>query len=192
MLPWQIPDDDPNHTPLGAAFARENACSLALVNAETGAARVVVPLTAKPAPSSGRLSPSGKWIAYVGIFRPKGEKGIGVLQDLVVCDAKTGAVEFTDAGLEPDEDPKIPPFRWHPTEDRIVWVRGLRAYDVDFSRPAPPAPAVSGATAKTPGAAAPREARAAAARARARRRGRAIVGIHARRRNVGVRDPDAW
>ncbi len=125
------PDD-----PMARALRRENASRLAAVDLASGRVEVLVSDTAEPAPSVLRLSPSGAWVSYLSVFRQEGG-GAGkfpeLVCDLAVVPAAGGPVHTLATGLKVvDASYFEANYRWHPREDRLVYLEGGKLFAVDL------------------------------------------------------------
>jgi dipeptidyl aminopeptidase/acylaminoacyl peptidase len=113
-------------------FIRENAATIAAIDVATGKSRVLVPSTATPTPSTLRLSPDGKWVSYLSVFKMKGETSSEVFYDLAVVPAAGGAPRVVAADVQvPEQDYFESTYRWLPGSTRIaVWKeKGVWIYD---------------------------------------------------------------
>ena len=113
-------------------FMRENASTIAAIDVATGKARVLVPSTATPTPSTLRLSPDGKWVSYLSVFKMKGETSSEVFYDLAVVPAAGGAPRVVASDVKvPENDYFGATYRWLPGSTRMaVWKdQGLWIYD---------------------------------------------------------------
>lgn len=114
-------------------FVRENAAAIAAIDVATGKSRVLVPSTANPTPSVLRLSPDGKWVSYLSVFRMKGETSSEVFYDLAVVPAAGGTPRVIAADVQvPEADYFESTYRWLAGSNRVVvWKdKGLWIYDV--------------------------------------------------------------
>jgi len=113
-------------------FMRENAATIAAIDVATGKSRVLVPSTANPTPSVLRLSPDGKWVSYLSVFRMKGETSSEVFYDLAVVPAAGGTPRVVAADVQvPENNYFEATYRWIPGSTRIaVWKqKGVWIYD---------------------------------------------------------------
>ncbi len=127
--------------PLARHFQRENNATLAAVEVATGALTPLVPADAAPPPSVLRLSPSGRWLSYLSVFRSREATGQGAVMDLAVVPAAGGEVRLLAEGLPLSElDYFGLNYRWHPSQDRLVYLRegGLWLVDLTGAEPSPP------------------------------------------------------
>ncbi|HEU4589179.1 MAG TPA: prolyl oligopeptidase family serine peptidase [Gemmatimonadales bacterium] len=129
-----------------AHFFRENLAAVAAVDVRSGQVRIVVPASATPKPSVLRLSPSGRWVTYLSVFQPHGDTSQVSTHDLAVAPAAGGAVRTVAAELPLlDTDYHRLNYRWHPTEDRLVYLKDAKLWLVDFGPDGPRAPRQLGA-----------------------------------------------
>jgi Tol biopolymer transport system component len=115
-------------------FDRENAIDVASIDLESGAARVLVSSLVKPAPAVARLSPTGRFVSYLTVFRAKSEASVEAAFDLVVLDAAAKKEVFKAEALDVDErDTFGLAYRWHPREDRLYFVKDKRVWEADLT-----------------------------------------------------------
>ena len=113
-------------------FMRENAATIAAIDVATGKSRVLVPSTATPTPSTMRLSPDGKWVSYLSVFKMKGETTSEVYYDLSVVPAAGGTPRVVAADVQtPENDYFESTYRWLPGSTRIAVEKdkGIWIYD---------------------------------------------------------------
>ncbi len=124
----------------GFLLANYNA-TLAAVDLAGGQTRALVDARAEPRPSAMKLSPSGRWLAYVSVPYRDPKAGAPV-QDIVFVPTRGGEprrlVEAVQSMGETD-------YRWHPDEDRLVYLAEGRAWVADFGADGPQAPRPLGA-----------------------------------------------
>jgi dipeptidyl aminopeptidase/acylaminoacyl peptidase len=120
-------------------FMRENAATIAAIDVAAGKSRVLVPSTATPTPSTLRLSPDGKWVSYLSVFKMKGETSSEVFYDLSVVPAAGGTPHVVAADVQtPENDYFEATYRWLPGSTRIAVEKdkGLWIYDaIGSSKP---------------------------------------------------------
>ncbi len=122
---------------------RENEARLGAIDVASGAWRVIVDVSDELAPSVLRLSPSGEWLTFFTVFEYAGRTT--ATHDLWAVRASGGAPLLVAADLEVHEYAYHElNYRWHPSEDALVFVRGGELFRVDFSA-APGAPRPFGA-----------------------------------------------
>jgi len=109
---------------LNAFFLSENNATLAAVDAETGAVRVVVAASAEPRPGNLRLSPDGRWLSYLSVYRLREATSMDTFEDLVVVPAAGGdpVAVVRDIAM-PDGDYFGNTYRWTPDSKRIVFLQ---------------------------------------------------------------------
>ena len=133
--------DGPAKTPapVGDFFAAQRA-ALAEVQVASGKVRVVAPEDAVPAPGIQRLSPSGRWLSYLSAFRaaPMGQHQ--TLYDLAVVAVSGGKPQIVAANLIVPLDENGGTYRWHPDQDRLVYLQKGQLWLVDFRAGALPTP----------------------------------------------------
>lgn len=84
------PHDAPPPTPMEDHFAREHLVTLKAVDVATGRTRTLVPHDAQVPAGAGRLSPSGRWLAYLSGFRAISETSQKTVMDLAVVATSGG------------------------------------------------------------------------------------------------------
>jgi dipeptidyl aminopeptidase/acylaminoacyl peptidase len=101
----------------------ENSASLAAIDIATGTARTVVPSAATPSPSLLKLSPTGRWLAYLSV------SGL----ELGVAPASSGAVRLVATGLHNNRSAgfDLTAWAWHPTRDQLFWIQDHRLWTLD-------------------------------------------------------------
>jgi len=119
-----------------AHFLRENNATLAAVDVATGRTRVVVPSDADPRPSCLRLSPDGKWLSYLSVFKMKGETASETYYDLAVVPVSGGKPAVVAADLQvPDNEYFEDTYRWIPGTTRIVYRKDKKLWLADAAAP---------------------------------------------------------
>ncbi|MEO8451269.1 MAG: prolyl oligopeptidase family serine peptidase [Gemmatimonadota bacterium] len=135
-------DSTPNGgavTPLASHMLRENLATLAAVDVRSGGLRVVVPAETNPKPSVLRVSPSGRWLSYLSVFKEHGVTNQVTTFDLAVVPAAGGPVRIVAEDLPTLDDYHRLNYSWHPTGDRLVYFKNKRLWLVDVG-PEGPAP----------------------------------------------------
>src|SRR4030095_6675759 len=113
-----------SNAPLIAHFMRENLATLAAVYGHTGKITVMVPADATPKPSVLRVSPSGRWISYLSVFKEQGVTSQASVLDVAIVPAAGGAPTVVAADVPTiDADYHRLNYTWHPTEDRLVYFK---------------------------------------------------------------------
>lgn len=123
---------DPSATALLDHFLRENNAMLGAIDAGSGRMRTIVPADATPLPSVLRLSPSGKWVSYLSVFKARGITSQQSTMDLAIAPAGGGAVQVIAADLPVGNDYHRLNYTWHPSEDRLVFIRDGKLWLVDL------------------------------------------------------------
>lgn len=118
----------------------ENNAELAAVDLASGQVRVLVPATSEPRPSVLRLSPSGRWISYLSVFQTSEVTSQQTFYDLGLVPSSGGDVVTVAAGLPVGRDYHRQNYRWHPSEDRLVFLQdgGLHLVELPESGPSVP------------------------------------------------------
>ena len=127
-----------------AAFREQHlpfTADVARIDVASGEVRVLVPFDADPMPLSIRGASSGRWLSYLSIFgqlTPSAERRV---HSLVVVPASGGTphVLFDNEPMSELDYLRLA-YRWHPTEDRLVYLKDGGLWLVDLSGAAPSAP----------------------------------------------------
>ena len=126
---------------LAAHFRRENNATLAAIEIATGKMRIVVPSDAVPRPSCLRLSPDGKWMSYLSVFKrmPGEVAAVETKYDLAVAPAAGGAPRLLAENVHLSQrDYFEDTYRWIPGTTRIVYLNDKKLWLVDAAAPGPP------------------------------------------------------
>jgi dipeptidyl aminopeptidase/acylaminoacyl peptidase len=123
--------------PMVAHFLRENLAAIAAVDVRTGAVRIVVPADATPRPSVLRLSASGRWVSYLSVFKFHGATNQTSTFDIAVAPATGGAVRMVVEDAPQLNDYHGLNYSWHPTDDRLVYLKDGKLWLVDVGRDGP-------------------------------------------------------
>ncbi len=140
----QANSDDGVQKPSGEAF-RERMLSftadVARIEVATGETRVLVPFDADPLPYVIRRSPSGRWLTYLSIFGQLTPSSPRRVHSLAAISASGGTprVLFENEPMSELDYLRLA-YQWHPTEDRLVYLKDGGLWLVDFSGDAPSAP----------------------------------------------------
>ncbi len=114
---------------LTAHFLRENNASLGAVDVVSGEVRIVATAETVPRPSCLRLSPGGKWISYLSVFRRNAPVSARSLYDLAIVPSGGGRLEVLANDVEvPDVDYFGETYRWHPKGDRLAYINDSRLW----------------------------------------------------------------
>jgi dipeptidyl aminopeptidase/acylaminoacyl peptidase len=117
-------------------FIRENNADIAAIDVATGKARILVPAEAEPRPSSARVSPDGRWVSYLSVFKQKGETTSEVYYDLAVVPAGGGNPAVLAADVQvPYNEYFEDTYRWIPGTTRIVVMKEKKLWIVDAASP---------------------------------------------------------
>lgn len=136
-------------TVTSAHYLVENNSGIAAVDAETGALRIVVPADATPRPAVFRVSASGRWISYLSVWtRGSVVDDESTRQNLAVVDVQLGAVRTIAENLpHTEKDYFRLTYAWHPTADRLVFIKDGELNLVEFDSGGPTKPVRIGAEA---------------------------------------------
>ncbi|MCG7349857.1 S9 family peptidase [Sphingomonas sp. ACRSK] len=130
-------------TPAGGAdlsgFLLSNYNStLAAVDARSGETRILVDARAEPRPSTLKASPSGLWVSYASVPAGTPAAPTAPTRDLVLIPSAGGKPHVLIRGLSASSTDLE--YRWHPEEDRLVFLHESRAWRVDFDPSGPRTP----------------------------------------------------
>jgi dipeptidyl aminopeptidase/acylaminoacyl peptidase len=131
------PPDERITEPRIVHFMRENLAVVAAVDARTGNVRVIVPAEATPSPSVLRLSASGRWVSYLSVFKFHGATNQTSTFDIAVVPAGGGAVSKVVEDVPTLEDYHGLNYSWHPTDDRLVYLKDNKLWLVEVGRDGP-------------------------------------------------------
>ncbi len=134
------PAEEKRPAPWAAHFARENLAALASIELRTGRVSVIVPAEATPKPSVLRLSASGRWLTYLSVFKFLTDTSQTSPMDLAVVRASGGTPWALAENLELLSDYHGFNYAWHPSEDRLVYLKDKALWLVDFDSGAGPSP----------------------------------------------------
>ena len=111
--------------------------SLAAIDSESGRVRIVAEAVSKPRPRKLTISPSGRWMAYSSVLYREQEISIDLVTDLAVVPTGGGAPQLIAKGL-PSSEHNVNyaslDYRWHPHEDRLVYLADNGLWVVDFDQ----------------------------------------------------------
>ena len=122
-------------------FLRENNATLAAIEIATGKVRVVVPAEADPRPSCLRISPDGKWMTYLSVFkRPEGgDRAIEVKYDLAVVPSSGGKPVILAPNVHVSQRNYFQDtYRWVPGTTKVVYLNDKKLWIVDAATPGKP------------------------------------------------------
>ena len=136
--------DPPETAPLMAHLLRENLAALGAVSARSGKVSVLVPSDATPKPSVLRVSPSGRWVSYLSVFKEQEVTSQATTFDLAVVPSTGGAPRLVAQDLPSLNDYHRLNYSWHPTEDRVVFLKDKRLWLVSIDPSGPSAPRALG------------------------------------------------
>ena len=135
------PRDTPPPTPMEHHYAREHLVTIKAVDVANGEARTLLPHDAEVPAGAARLSASGKWLAYVSIFRAQSDTSQETVMDLAVVPTSGGdpivvvrGVPLTQGGYFNNS------YSWHPVDDRLMHIDDKRMYLTDLRSGTPSFP----------------------------------------------------
>jgi len=117
-------------------MANYNA-TLAAVDAGTGEVRTLVDARTEPRPTTLKISPSGHWVGYASV--PTGNPAAS-RRSLVLVPAAGGDPSVLVEGMESTGNSMELDYRWHPEEDRLVYMHEDAVWGVDFGEGGPESP----------------------------------------------------
>lgn len=122
-----------DHSVIRQQMLRENNAAIGAIRVDDGSVRTVVAADAVPRPSVLQVSPSGRWVSYLSVFRPALEKGSEMVHDLAVMPASGGEVTVLASAFKvPDHDYYLGSYVWHPTRDQLFWVQDGGLWTVEL------------------------------------------------------------
>ena len=117
-------------------FVRENAATIAAIDVASGKSRVVASAEGSLKPSCARLSPDGKWVSFLTVFKMKGDTASETYYDLAVVPAAGGTPVVLAADLEvPQNNYFEATYRWIPGTSRIAFWKDKKVWLVDAAAP---------------------------------------------------------
>jgi len=129
---------DPPSSPLTEHYLRENNADLAAIEVHTGEVTVLAQAEGEPRPSVLRVSPSGRWLSYLSVFKEAPVIGGASTLDLAVVPSAGGPVRLVAADLPGDlPDYHGLNYSWHPTRDQLVYLKGGELWLVDVGAQGP-------------------------------------------------------
>lgn len=120
-------------------LAHYNA-TLTAIDRATGDARTLVDARDQPRPSTLKVSPSGRWVSYTSVLYREQEISTKHVKDLAVVAASGGEPRLLAKAMTVSESSinyTELDYRWHPTEDRLVYLKDGKAWIVDFQASGP-------------------------------------------------------
>jgi dipeptidyl aminopeptidase/acylaminoacyl peptidase len=122
-------------------FVRENAATIAAIDVVSGKSRIVASAEGSLKPSCARLSPDGKWVSFLTVFKMKGETASETYYDLAVVPSAGGSAVVLAADLEvPQYDYFESTYRWIPGSTRVAFWKDKKLWWVDAAAPGSPKP----------------------------------------------------
>ncbi len=109
--------------PLRDFIMFENNATLAGFDVDTRSMTVLADADGDPSPSVLRISPSGRWLTYLSVFKNRSITSQRSTVDLALVSTAGGEVQklASDLPLMPMDYHRLT-YRWHPTRDLIVYV----------------------------------------------------------------------
>jgi dipeptidyl aminopeptidase/acylaminoacyl peptidase len=112
----------------------ENNATLAAVNLNSGDVRVLVSAESEPRPSLLQVSPDGRWVSYMSVFKLDPGKGMQTYFDLALVPAGGGDRIVVETDLETTN--RIywgEPYLWTKDGRHLVFTKGRRLWIADVS-----------------------------------------------------------
>lgn len=120
---------------------RENNADMVAVDVRTGNMRILSPANSPARPSVLRLSASGRWLTSLSAFKRHGATTQVNTLDLAIVSTRGGDVRIIAHDLPSlQTDYHHLNYAWHPTEDRLVYIKDNALWLVDITDvgPSPP------------------------------------------------------
>jgi dipeptidyl aminopeptidase/acylaminoacyl peptidase len=134
------PREELRTAPTSAHYLRENLAVMAAVDVGSGRVRVVVPADSTHQPSVLRLSPSGRWLTYLSVFKHHADTSQVSTYDLFTVPAAGGQARLLAGDLPVLRDYHRWNYSWHPTGDRLVYFQDGKLWLVEFGSGGPVKP----------------------------------------------------
>jgi dipeptidyl aminopeptidase/acylaminoacyl peptidase len=116
-------------------FLQENNATLSSVDVDTGGVKEIVSYQTEPRPSCLTLSPSGKWIAYLSVYRINNLTDAKAFYDLAVVPESGGPVRVIAKDLEVNDlDYYTFAYRWNPGKDQLVYYKNKKVWFYDLAQ----------------------------------------------------------
>ncbi len=123
----------PSGNSLNAFLIEENNVALAAVRVADGRTRIIAPADAKPRPAAMRLSPSGAWVCYEGVFYLKDPTSTASFFDLAVVPAAGGPSVIVARELRVSEAEYFgAAYAWRPGRDQLVFLKDKKLWFLDL------------------------------------------------------------
>lgn len=119
-----------------AFMMRHYNTTLAAISVQDGQVHVLVPADSETRPNRLELSPSGRWVSFISVIYPKEEISTEYVTDLQVVPSAGGKPQVLSKGLQSSEhnvNYSRVDYRWHPTQDRLFYLKQGGLWSVDFS-----------------------------------------------------------
>ncbi len=126
-------------------YLRENLAVLAAIDVRSGVVRTLASADAAPRPSVLRASASARWLSYLSVFRSQSDTSQAAVMDLAAVSARSGQVHPVVGDLPLLSDYHDLNYSWHPTEDRLVYLKDQKLWLVEFGAEGPGTPRELGA-----------------------------------------------
>ena len=123
-----------------AFYLFENNAAMAAIDAIPGEVRVLVPAETTARPSLLRISPSGRWLSYLSVFKAGAVTSQQNTYDLAVVPTRGGPVRVLAEDLPVGRDYHQQNYSWHPTADRLVYLKDKKLFVVDLGADGPGEP----------------------------------------------------
>jgi dipeptidyl aminopeptidase/acylaminoacyl peptidase len=121
---------------LQSFFLSHYNTTLAAIALGDGSVRTLVPADSPTRPNRLELSPSGRWLSYMSVMRPKEEISTDYVCDIYVVPQGGGEPVAKIDGLPSSEHSANYTrldYRWHPSRDQLVYLKEGQLWSLDFS-----------------------------------------------------------
>ncbi|WP_129776666.1 S9 family peptidase [Peristeroidobacter soli] len=117
-----------------AHFNRESNAGIGAIDLASGRVRIVVPADTTPMPSVSQLSPTGKWLAYLSVFRTSSAVQSTMFHDIAVVPVSGGLprVIVSDHSVT-TSNYFLDAYAWHPSRDQLFWVQDKKLWTIDLA-----------------------------------------------------------
>lgn len=117
--------------------------TLAAIDTRSGEVRTLVPADVRPRPSRLELSPSGRWLSYESVLYRQKNISVDYVMDLAALPAAGGPPRIVAKGLSASKH-RVNylqlDYRWHPSEDKLFYLKDGGLWSVTFDKKGPRAP----------------------------------------------------
>jgi dipeptidyl aminopeptidase/acylaminoacyl peptidase len=118
----------------------ENNATLAALDVAKGSMRILAPAESQPHPSLLELSPDGRWLSYISVFKVLPDRDLQPFFDLVVVPAGGGARVVVDSDVETSDGVFKEPYLWTADAKHLLYFKGKRLWIADVGASGPGKP----------------------------------------------------